>query len=138
MMINAGTLSIPRAQFEALIEANGGTNVKSVNNSCTHLIRYTILLEMSGCWILADAALSSETGTKKCLDAEAKGVAIVSEDWVRSRIDGGNPSAPAPPAKRPSSTVVEPSLKQSSGTAGGVFWGLNFNVAGMFVLFWTS
>jgi NAD-dependent DNA ligase len=34
-----GTLTIPRAQFEALIEANGGTNVKTVTNSCTHLIR---------------------------------------------------------------------------------------------------
>lgn len=36
---------------------------------------------------------SSETGTKKCDDAEAKGVKIVNEDWVRNRIEnngGGN------------------------------------------------
>jgi hypothetical protein len=32
---------------------------------------------------------SAETGTKKCRDAEAKGVAIVDEEWVRNRIPGG-------------------------------------------------
>jgi hypothetical protein len=77
-------------------------------------------------WIiqLIDAVLSSETGTKKCLDAEAKGVAIVNEDWVRHRIDGGNTSAPVPPAKKSSTAVSQP-----------VFGGLNFNVAGMRVSF---
>ena len=30
--------------------------------------------------------VSAETGTKKCQDAEAKGVKIVDEDWVRSRV----------------------------------------------------
>ena len=29
---------------------------------------------------------SSETGTKKCQEAEDKGVTIVDEDWVRKRI----------------------------------------------------
>jgi hypothetical protein len=87
-------------------------------------------------WIiqLIDAVLSSETGTKKCLDAEAKGVAIVNEDWVRHRIDGGNTSAPVPPAKKSSTAVSQPP-KQSSRTTGAVFGGLNFNVAGMRVSF---
>lgn len=31
---------------------------------------------------------SSETGTKKCEDAEEKGVKIVDEDWVRDKVDG--------------------------------------------------
>jgi hypothetical protein len=43
---------------------------KTVTNSVTHLV-------------------SSETGTQKCNDAEAKGVKIVDEDWVRNRIENG-------------------------------------------------
>jgi hypothetical protein len=39
-----------------------------VTNSVTHLV-------------------SSETGTQKCDEAEAKGVKIVDEDWVRNRIE---------------------------------------------------
>jgi len=64
-----GTLSVGRSEFEQLITSNGGTVAKSVTNKCTHLI-------------------SSETGTKKCQDAEAKGVEIVDEDWVRNKIEG--------------------------------------------------
>jgi hypothetical protein len=131
-----GTLSIPRAQFEALIEANGGTNVKTVTNSCTHLIRCEFSALISSNIIAVDCftddvGLSSETGTKKCADAEAKGVVVVNEDWIRSRIDGGIASVPAPPAKK-AVTAAQPA-KQSSSTSDGVFSGLNFNVAGMSV-----
>ncbi len=66
-----GTLSVPRAAFESLITENGGTVAKTVTNSVTHLV-------------------SSETGTKKCQDAEAKGVTIVDEKWVRDRISMGS------------------------------------------------
>lgn len=34
-----GTLSVTRAQFEALITKNGGTVAKTVTNKCTHLVR---------------------------------------------------------------------------------------------------
>ena len=59
-----------RAEFEKLITDNGGRVSKTVTNSVTHLV-------------------SSETGTQKCDDAEAKGVKIVDEDWVRTRIESG-------------------------------------------------
>lgn len=64
-----GTLSVPRAEFEKYILSNGGTIAKSITKACTHLV-------------------TSESGTKKCQDAEDKGVEIVDEDWVRSRVDG--------------------------------------------------
>jgi BRCT domain type II-containing protein len=63
-----GTLSVKRAEFEKLIVDNGGRVSKTVTNSVTHLV-------------------SSETGTQKCDEAEAKGVKIVDEDWVRNRIE---------------------------------------------------
>jgi BRCT domain type II-containing protein len=66
----AGTLSVKRADFEKLITSNGGRVCKTVTNTVTHLV-------------------SSETGTQKCDDAEAKGVKIVTEDWVRNRIESG-------------------------------------------------
>jgi BRCT domain type II-containing protein len=67
---NSGTLSVKRADFEKLITENGGSVCKTVTNSVTHLV-------------------SSETGTKKCDEAEAKGVKIVDEDWVRNQIENG-------------------------------------------------
>jgi hypothetical protein len=69
----SGTLSVTRADFEKFITSNGGTIAKSVNKSCTHLV-------------------TSETGTKKCQNAEDKGVEIVDEDWVRSVVAGTNES----------------------------------------------
>lgn len=75
---------MPRAVFEKLIIANGGLVSKTVTNSVTHLV-------------------STETGTKKCMDAEAKGVNIVNEQWVRSMLDEGSDntsSVAAPPAKK--------------------------------------
>jgi len=55
--------------MEAFIHANGGDVVKTVTNKCTHL-------------------MSSESGTKKCADAEKKGVVIVDEAWVREQCGG--------------------------------------------------
>jgi hypothetical protein len=68
-----GTLSVPRAKFEAYITQHGGSVAKSVTNACTHLV-------------------SAETGTKKCQDAEEKGIAIVDEDWVRNKVEGNGES----------------------------------------------
>jgi hypothetical protein len=34
--------------------------------------------------------VTSESGTKKCQDAEDKGIEIVDEDWVRSLVDGND------------------------------------------------
>jgi hypothetical protein len=84
-----------------------------------------------------DVVLSSETGTKKCADAEAKGVVVVNEDWVRNRIDGGSTSVPSPPAKKAAATAAQPA-KQSSSTSDGVFSGLNFNVAGILTVLWRN
>eukprot|EP01033_Poteriospumella_lacustris_P018034 gene18034-12930_t len=64
-----GTLSEPRAKFEEFIIQHGGEVVKSVTNTCTHLV-------------------SAESGTKKCEDALAKGVVIVDEQWVRNKVEG--------------------------------------------------
>jgi hypothetical protein len=62
-------LSVSRAEFEKFIKANGGTIAKSITKACTHLV-------------------TSESETKKCQEAEEKGVEIVDEDWVRSVVDG--------------------------------------------------
>lgn len=70
-----GTLSEPRAKFEEYIIQHGGEVVKSVTNTCTHLV-------------------SAETGTKKCEDALAKGIAIVDEQWVRQTVEGMAPAVP--------------------------------------------
>ena len=69
--------------MEAFIHANGGDVVKTVTNKCTHL-------------------MSSESGTKKCADAEKKGVVIVDEAWVREQCgsDHGQDDAPPPAAKK--------------------------------------
>lgn len=78
---STGTLSVPRAAFEAYITENGGSVAKTVTKACTHLV-------------------SSETGTKKCEDAEAKGVAIVDEQWVRNKVGSDPVAAAAAPAKK--------------------------------------
>ncbi len=117
-------MSVPRAAFEAFITENGGSVAKSVTNSVTHLV-------------------SAETGTKKCQDAEAKGVAIVDEDWVRNKVAGKGSAptpAPAPPTKKaaaapavaakPTPAPAPAAPAASSSAATGVFAGVNFNVAG--------
>jgi hypothetical protein len=37
--------------------------------------------------------LSAITGTKKCVDAESKGVVVVDEEWVRQKMKGGGESS---------------------------------------------
>ena len=72
-----GTLSVGRAEFERLITENGGKISKSVTGQTTHLV-------------------SAMSGTKKCEDAIAKGIAVVDEEMVRALItDGSGGSAGA-------------------------------------------
>lgn len=90
-----GTLSVPRAAFESLITENGGAVAKTVTKSVTHLV-------------------SSETGTKKCEEAEAKGVAIVDEQWVRDRIGG---SATGSGDKKAAKGKAEPAAEAEAAPA---------------------
>jgi NAD-dependent DNA ligase len=66
---------------------------------------------------------SSATDTKKCQDAEAKGIIVVDEDWVRSRIGGG--SGATAPKKGKKSAEPPPSattaMKTSTNLDGFVF-----------------
>jgi NAD-dependent DNA ligase len=39
-----GALSVGRSEFEELVTSNGGTFAKSVNDNCTHLIRFSFPL----------------------------------------------------------------------------------------------
>lgn len=82
---------------------------KSVTNACTHLV-------------------SSETGTKKCQDAEAKGVTIVDEKWIRDKIAGGGSGNNSPPSKKAATTTA--SASSASSSSEGVFSGIKVNVAG--------
>ena len=66
LIVMLACCSVSRSEMEGFIQANGGDVVKTVTNKCTHL-------------------MSSESGTKKCADAEKKGVAIVDEAWERAR-----------------------------------------------------
>ncbi len=77
-----GTLSVPRAEFEKYIRNHGGSTVTSITSTCTHLI-------------------SATTGTKKCRDAESKGIEVVDEDWVRSVVGDDIESSPSKKAKTP-------------------------------------
>jgi NAD-dependent DNA ligase len=64
-----GKLSQPRVAFESMLKEHGATIVRTVTKSCTHLV-------------------SANTDTKKCQEAEAKGVQVVDEDWIRAKIEG--------------------------------------------------
>ena len=101
--------SVPRAEMEGFIVANGGEVAKTVTNKCTHLI-------------------SAETGTKKCADAEKKGVIVVDEAWVRDQCGGGvtnetekEEEAPAPKkgAKRGKKATAEAESRGDGGSDGG-------------------
>lgn len=100
-----GTLSVQRSIFEDFIVEHGGSVAKSVTNSCTHLV-------------------SAERGTKKCQDAEAKGVVIVDEQWIRSKVNGDGSSSSNPPAAKKTAIEV------ASASSDGIFSGFTFNVAG--------
>jgi len=63
-----GTLSRSRAEIEAEIQGFGGKLAKSVTASVTILV-------------------CNQSGTKKCLDAAAKGVRVVDEAWLQERLD---------------------------------------------------
>jgi hypothetical protein len=90
--------------------------------------------------------VSAVSGTKKCQDAEAKGVTVVDEDWVRNRINGGGgggggkkakaavaaPSV-APPAKKAKTTTTE--AGEGDGDGGDSLSGLVFAITGDVVVF---
>ncbi len=100
-------MSVSRAAFEEIITKNGGSIAKSVTKAVTHLV-------------------SSETGTKKCQEAEAKGISIVDEQWVRDKISGsGTTSATKKAAKGKAKPEPEATVETVKTAASGK------NLAGM-------
>jgi NAD-dependent DNA ligase len=74
--------------------------------------------------------LSSATDTKKCQDAEAKGVIVVDEDWVRSRIAGGTTAGGGQPKKGKKSSPSPPPTVAPSSKSSGRLDGLVFALTG--------
>jgi hypothetical protein len=74
-------LSVPRAEFEGFIKNNGGILAKSVSQTVSHLIRPEVLHPPHP----QPNSPASELETKTCEEAEAKGIVIVEEDWVRQK-----------------------------------------------------
>jgi NAD-dependent DNA ligase len=110
-----GALSVSRQEFETLIQHNGGEIAKSVTKKCTHLV-------------------SAMTGTKKCQDAEAKGLQVVDEEWVREKIlsSGGTEEKPMKKMKLKSSPTQSTtrSSQQASSSSTGTLSGLVFAITG--------
>jgi len=98
----SGTLSVQRAVFESFIIANGGSVAKTVTNSCTHLV-------------------SSETGTKKCQDAAAKGIMIVNEQWIRNKVSEGGSSDSESEGPAIKKAPIVTTSASASGLKGLVF-----------------
>jgi BRCT domain type II-containing protein len=129
-----GTLSVGRSEFEDLITSNGGEVAKSVTKKCTHLVRSASINQSPSFLFLLLDNSSAVSGTKKCEDAEAKGLTVVDEDWVRDRIKGGGaskkvkaaPAAAPPPAKKAKSA---PPTKTDAGS-GGKLSGMVFAITG--------
>ena len=114
--------------------ANGGSVAKSVTNKCTHL-------------------LSSETGTKKCADAESKGVIVVDEPWVRSKCNDAEENesdhdedeedeeeAPSPVKAKPQPVAPQATSSDSvylecPSSSGGKFWHCTLDGSGTTVTF---
>lgn len=79
--------------------------------------------------------VSAVHGTKKCQDAEAKGVTVVDEDWVRNRIAGSGSkkvkNAPAavaaPPVKKAKTGKSAPTESEGEGNS---LSGLVFAITG--------
>jgi predicted DNA-binding WGR domain protein len=100
--------------MEGFIQANGGDIAKTVTNKCTHLI-------------------SAETGTKKCQDAEKKGVIVVDEEWVRAQCGGD--SVPEPEPKKVANKESKAPTKKAAKTAkaapsSGALAGFTFCMTG--------
>ena len=114
--------------MEKYILDNGGDIAKTVTNSCSHLI-------------------SAQLGTKKCQDAEKKGVIVVSEDWVREQCGDGNEMEEEENEEEEEEIVEEPPQKakkaskktvsantggdsiymECSSSSGGKFWQCNLD-----------
>jgi NAD-dependent DNA ligase len=103
--------------MEGFIQANGGEVAKTVTNRCTHL-------------------MSAETGTKKCADAEKKGVIVVDEAWVREQC-GDEQQEEVPPAAVKKVAKAKVTAKASAKAAptssvstAGALAGLTFCMTG--------
>lgn len=75
---------------------------------------------------------SAVSGTKKCQDAEAKGVTVVDENWVRNRIAGGGSSSKK--VKATPAAVVAPPAKKAKvemKSGGDGLSGLVFAITGL-------
>lgn len=112
----SGAMSIPRKDIQELITSNGGTVVASVTSKCTHL-------------------LTSETGTKKCKDAQAKGVIVVSEDWLQQRIasfadEPESPDGEPQPRFTPSQKYVQELISTPEDEGSPANIGLNEKLIG--------
>lgn len=94
---------------------------------------------------------SAVTGTKKCQDAEEKGLEIVNEEWVRNRMNGTGTSTGTGKSKKVKSSPAEevsvakkskPSASTSkvSAAASDIFDGLVFAISGIlfcsYLLLW--
>jgi hypothetical protein len=66
------------------------------------------------------SCVSAQTGTKKCEEAEAKGVAIVNEEWIRSKVENNGGGVATPAVK----------MATAPKAVKGVLSGVRFNVAG--------
>jgi DNA-binding transcriptional regulator YiaG len=70
---------------------------------------------------------SSESGTKKCQDAEKKGVEVVTEEWIHSQVDGGSSaSGSATQKKKQATSKKKPSTSVGAGAAAAV--PVSFNI----------
>ena len=107
-----GALSVTRQEFETLIQRNGGEIAQSVTKKCTHLV-------------------SAVTGTKKCQDAEAKGLQVVDEEWVRQRIQASDETEEKPMKKMKSSSAQETTRSsQQASSSNGTLSNLVFAITG--------
>jgi BRCT domain type II-containing protein len=112
----SGSLTVVRSEFENFIKNHGGTVAKSVTNSVTHLVRLDCF-DFHSSFLL----YSSETGTKKCQDAEAKGIEIVNEDWVRNMTEGGVVETSSKKAKKSPSEPEEADDSDGNRLSGKCF-----------------
>jgi DNA-binding transcriptional regulator YiaG len=74
---------------------------------------------------------SSELGTKKCKDAEKKGVEVVPEEWIRSQVDGGSSSGGSATQKKKQDICKDPSTSVGA-TAAKKAVPVSFNIESYF------
>jgi hypothetical protein len=117
-----GKLSVSRKDMESLLLENGARVSKSITNDVTHLVRSgsSIFPQLTVTYLF-----SSQSRTRKYQDAEARGIEIVDEEWVKKKIraiedDGDNNNEseddeeiddyyepPTPPTPYPMTNIFE-------------------------------